>query len=333
MNERDVRLTYRFLHHETETEIRLIDPRGKLPPTSMFVHNEDEFLGICKTYDGMLNIYVGINERFLNGTTAKDVRSVNVLVFDIDSIHPKDFPSTPDETKAALAVAKDMMAYLKKEGKESYLAMSGNGWQIWCSIRITLDEKIRDNVGKMLKELQRGFVKQFSNHIAKVDNIGDLARVVKVIGTTALKANQSEDRPFRESFWYTPPYRIEPQVTWGMRLRSLAMSTDWVAVEEKDLEKVQLRIDEVGEYLNRFSIKMKDLFEGKWRDYKYRSRSEAEYALVCGMANVGIPMEAAFTLMEDCKIGKWKEKSYPYKKSTINKAYEFVKENAEATPK
>ena len=31
MNEEDVRFTYRFLAHERETEVRLIDPRGVSP--------------------------------------------------------------------------------------------------------------------------------------------------------------------------------------------------------------------------------------------------------------------------------------------------------------
>lgn len=330
MKERDVRLTFRFLKHEGETELRMVSPAGKIPPISHFVKTEQEFVDICKTYDGKMNIYVGINERNPNGTTAKDVKSVNVLVFDVDSVHPKDYPATTQEAKAARAVALEIMDYLKKEGKEPYLAMSGNGWQIWCSIRITLDDKIREPVGKMLKELQRNFVKQYSNGVAKVDNIGDLARVVKVIGTTALKPYHNDVRPQRESFWYTPPYNVSPHVSWGMRLRKVAMETDWKETEEKELERVQLRIDEVGNYLNRFTEKMKRLFEGDWKEYKYHSRSEAEFALLVGMANLDIPMEAAFTLMDDCKIGKWKEKTYPYKKSTVNKAYSFAKENPEA---
>ncbi|MCK4445344.1 MAG: hypothetical protein KAW09_12420 [Thermoplasmata archaeon] len=49
--EEDVRLTYRFLGHENESEIRLIDPSGKKPPKSIFVHSEDEFVKTCQEWN------------------------------------------------------------------------------------------------------------------------------------------------------------------------------------------------------------------------------------------------------------------------------------------
>ena len=76
MNERDVRFTYRFLGHERETEIRLVDPHGLHPTESVFVHSEDEFTCVCSDREGRYNVYAGINERRPGGTRREDVLRV-----------------------------------------------------------------------------------------------------------------------------------------------------------------------------------------------------------------------------------------------------------------
>lgn len=66
-SEKEVRECYRFLDHDRETEIRIIDPTRKNHPKSIWVRNEDDFVNCCKKYNERYNIYAGINERTSEG--------------------------------------------------------------------------------------------------------------------------------------------------------------------------------------------------------------------------------------------------------------------------
>src|SRR5208337_2624680 len=107
MNEEDVRFTYRFLTHAHETEVRLIDPRGASPPTSIFVHSEDEFVRACWENEGRYNVYAGINERRPGGTRREDVLRVGAIVVDVDPVRPDPKQAATDaEMAAAVAHAR-----------------------------------------------------------------------------------------------------------------------------------------------------------------------------------------------------------------------------------
>ena len=88
-NEKEVRACYQFLAHQNETEVRLIDPKKKVPPMSIFVKTEDEFVETCKKYNEKYNLYAGINERSERGTKGSEVVSVKTIVMDIDAIRAK----------------------------------------------------------------------------------------------------------------------------------------------------------------------------------------------------------------------------------------------------
>jgi len=82
--ESDILKFYEFLGHKSETELRLIDPTKKEKALSIFVHNQTEFLDVCKQYNGKYNIYAGINERRIYGMNDADVIAVTNIGHDID---------------------------------------------------------------------------------------------------------------------------------------------------------------------------------------------------------------------------------------------------------
>lgn len=325
MNEKDVRLTYRFLGHKKETEIRLIDPTGNNRPRSVFVKDEEEFVEVCRDYDGIYNIYVGINERSHEGTTGATVVSVNAIVLDIDSVHLHGYPATVSETHNALDVAERIYDYLSETGKDVYMAMSGNGWQIWTAVDIEITDDNRANVEYLLQEYQREIMRTFQDNTCKIDNVGDLSRVIKVIGTTALKSLCDVKRPFRCSFWRVPPYGPGRNSDWSKKIESMAKELPRRDYKPPaDFSEGDITEEELAQIVNGMSESTRELFDGKWQGKRYLSRSEAEIALVIRLAMMGVSKDKAWAIMERCRIGKWQEAKFQYKELTIRKAFSYV---------
>jgi len=324
MNERDVRLTYRFLGHKKETEVRTVDPYLS-KATSIFVTTEDEFVRVCRENDGKRNVYVGINERSPSGTTCKDVIHLNAIVLDIDSAHPKNSPATVSEREKSYGVALSVYNYLRDAGKIGFMAMSGNGWQIWYKMDIELGED-KKKLEAVIKDFQREISERFSTDYAKIDNIGDLARVIKVIGTTSIKPEPSESRPNVLSEWLRKPVYVRPNKEWGDKLMRLASTYIVSSTDDSEIGTVE-RLDEEAakKLVSKFNTRMKDFFEGH-PHRKYKSKSEAEFALVIMLAKKGFPKELTYALMSYSKIGKWNTENGSYKRLTINKAYELAKD-------
>ena len=90
--------TYKFLAHRRETEIRVI-LSGKA--TSYFVTDQEQFVDICKKWDGQAHVYVGINERRDRGTKDSEVIAVKTIVLDVDPMRTPGTSAT--EKQVALA--------------------------------------------------------------------------------------------------------------------------------------------------------------------------------------------------------------------------------------
>ena len=324
MNERDVRLTYRFLGHEKETELRIIDPTKKEAPVSYWVTDEDEFVDICRKWDGQRNIYAGINERSHQGTRCDEVIHINAIVFDIDSVHVKDLPATEFEREGAGIAAREVFSYLKKNGRTPFLAMSGNGWQIWVKMDIDIDTETKKKVEAVIKDIHRGVVDNYTTKECMIDNIGDLARVIKVIGTTALKRFASEDRPYVESYWARKPLVVNPDMKWGEKIVALSKNYTVQYNLNEEIEGFPYLTDEdADKYVFKLPKYVRSWYEGKYD--KFKSRSEAEYAIIIQMARAGITKPVAYALMNRCKIGNWQTDNKSYRNLTLNKAFLVAK--------
>ena len=68
----------------------------------------------------------------------------------------------------------------------------------------------------------------------------------------------------------------------------------------------------------------RNLYEGRWADYGYPSRSEAELACVRELVYHGFTDAEIDEVMRHCGIGKWRTAGRRYKELTIKKAREWV---------
>jgi len=60
-NEKDVRLFYRFLNHKFLTELRFLK-KGHFP-VFRIVKSENEFVRVCRQWNGKRNVYAGLRDR------------------------------------------------------------------------------------------------------------------------------------------------------------------------------------------------------------------------------------------------------------------------------
>lgn len=216
-NEEEIRKMFQFLDHERQTEIRLIHPKGELKPFSLFVSNEEEFVKTCEEYNGHYNVYVGIHERKNNGTTAKDVVSVKSIVIDVDSVRQTNSKeaATEEELKKAEEVADKIINYLAEQGFRPAKIMSGNGYHIYLAIpKIELNDENRFQIEAQIKTFIDFLKSMFETGCAKIDQIGDLPRIIKVCGTQSIKGQNTQERPHRVSFSCGEFVRNEDSKLW-----------------------------------------------------------------------------------------------------------------------
>jgi len=202
-SEDTVRQVFKFLAHEIWTEIRVINPNRDEDPKQFFIAEEDEFVKICRQWSGKRNIYVGINDRKVKSGKGKDVHSVKTVVIDIDAKRPdKKQPATDEELKHAEVVADQIIEDFTKRGFQRPIKnMSGNGYQLWCAIPIIDFHVLKcDVVESKIQQFQKGIKVKYENAYVEIDNIGDLPRIIKVIGTKSVKGENTKERPHRLSF-------------------------------------------------------------------------------------------------------------------------------------
>lgn len=199
-----IKQTYNFLGHEKETNLRLIDPKKILPPQNYFAKNENQFIEVCKKFAGTYNIYAGINERSAQGTTSKEVVSVKTIVIDLDPIRfnaplGKEDASTEEELKETEKVADQIINDFEElEFNPPVKCLSGNGVQLWFAFKkIEINDTNRQEIENKVKLFNENLKKKYETEKVKIDQIGDLARIIKVMGTLSIKGNNTQKRPYR----------------------------------------------------------------------------------------------------------------------------------------
>jgi len=328
VSEEDIKKTYKLLNHEQNTEVRLIDPKGKEKPITKNVSSEQELINICKKYNGSYNIYVGINERKANGTTKEDVLNTKLMVVDIDPIRKPNTASTKEELGKARQTTLKICSDLEKEGfKKPNVLMSGNGYQLWFSFpKIIIDDKNRQEINDKIQRVQDYFVQTYSNKDIKIDKIGDLPRIIKVGGTLSIKGDNTEERPMRKATWIEFQGRNEDP-----KLRDKILRIETKKTNEVDLNKLQANVetkylfDEITK-----NDKMSKIFRGDTGDYK--SRSEAEQTIVTFLVGLGATLNQVELIMRQGNTGKWISANLAYRHLTYEKAVKWVQANKNSEP-
>ena len=318
----DVRATYQFLSHSKETEIRAINPNTS-SVIPIFVHNEEEFVKTCQQQNGHYNLYAGINERSTGGTSKATVLSVKTIVLDVDPIRKQGFEkdaATEDEMNNAKDAATAIAKFMISQGWAApRLAMSGNGFQLWIAIpKIEITNDNRDQVEQCLQQFQMLIAEKFNNAIVKVDKIGDLPRIIKIIGTKSIKGKGTDERPHRRAYWYEPKTRVEDaklkEFILALIPKEKVVKTTptptSITTERADIEE-QRKHDE----------KLDKLLRGDRSDYP--SWSEFDQALVCKLIYYDRSDSEIDAILSGLP-STWKTKPQHYKDRTVEQAKGLV---------
>lgn len=315
MNIQAVRDFYKMLAHNKQTEIRVIEVlEDPLKPSKFkselkdkkFVSSEQEFLEVIKKYDGIYNLYAGLNERRDQGTEAKDVISVKRIFVDIDC---KIKPASHDDMKEAEKITDQIITLIEnKTGGRPTKIMSGNGYQLIYYIpEIKITDDNREQINNQVQQFLQDLIKKYKHDKIQLDNVGDLPRIMKVTGTVNTKGGKvaefieihtDENQKLKEYI-----LSLKPETT---VLKIADLDTTLNEILEKD-ERVKLLFNADPEICG-----------------KYQSRSECEIALVCHLIGLGLDRKQVFNAMASCKIGKWQEANLSYKDITFQKALKIV---------
>jgi hypothetical protein len=318
MNIQDAERFFRFLSHEKLTELRVIDPNDGIV-RQVFVDELEDFLAVCKQFDGRYNIYVGVNERESKGGKAENVSRVSIIPIDIDPVRAKGQASTDEELKLARRKMEEIKSWLKTRfGCSPFVTMSGNGYHIFIKIPpINLDEFSRGVVEEKLKQFIHAIQDEFNDEQVHIDSTFDLPRVMKCLGTLSVKGNDTKERPWRRC------KIIEPNDKPCLKVREYLAS---LKPPQRTIAEYQLgdKTREDFEALLEKDKKLRDLYEGHWEKHKFKSRSEAEESLLTILVSYGFSKDAIYGIMNECKIGKWQEKGDAYRATSLKRAIEFL---------
>lgn len=319
--EKDVRDFYNMLGLK-QYDVRIV----KGPVAShVFLYNENDFVRLCIRYNGVRNIYVGINERCDKGTKAEHVVSLNNVFIDIDSIRRKGEMASKEMLAESEEKANKVSGYFRKSGFiEPKIVFSGNGNHLYAQIPpIEVNDSNREDISIKLKIFGNSLRNMFSDRKSKIDNTFDISRVVGVPGTLSVKEftslrksvshlKRDEDAKLREHILLMKsPYADEIGRNASKRYEEIN-PLNVVSIPKK----LNSRWNEGNlDYALRTDMKFRELYNGNISGYP--SRSEAEFALImkCMFYGIGV-IDALYS----SGIGKWKDSGDNYRKRTVERA-------------
>lgn len=291
------------------------------------IDNYSQFRDFCNKWDKKANVYAGIHERIIGGTTSNDVSSVKIIAIDIDSIHPINDAATDLELEKCKKEVMKMVDELSKKYSRPSILMSGNGFQLLWKIRLI---KINNNNRKLVESKIKAWINnikdKYTTSNKNIDQIGDLARILKVSGTMSVKGYNTKKRPFRTSYF------VEYHTDISDSLRDEILMTS--IVKEKEVVEKELILPKQGrlekfDYLLTKDQKLNFLYNGNTSGFK--SRSEAELSLVCKLVYYEFSDMEIDLIMRNCAIDKWQKAHKQYKELTITKARLLIKEKKEVS--
>jgi len=309
MNTEAVKTFYDLLEHKKQTEIRAIELSKDFKTSKVkghyFVSSAEEFIDKIQEFNGKYNLYAGLNERTNKGTEAKDVISVKRIFVDIDCIKK---PAIPEDLQEAEKVTDEIISKIEeKTGLRATKIYSGNGYQLIYSIpEIEITDNNREEVQAQVQQFLKDLIKKYSNNKVKLDNVGDLPRIIRITGTTNIKGGKTSGfiEVCKEENSKLKDYIL-----------SLKPETSLSNIQVGELETSLKDVLEKDE-------RVKKLFEGDIKGFV--SRSEAEQSLVCHLIGLDFDKQQIFKIMASCKIGKWQTANIHYRDLTFKKALEVI---------
>jgi hypothetical protein len=201
-------------------ELRVLNfPRAKAT-TSGYYDDLDALAQAAARFNGKTNVYVTVNPinpallaracnrviEYPKATTSDaDVLRRVWFLIDFDPVRPSGVSSTAAEHDAALDRANKCRAYLSSVGWSPPIeADSGNGGHLAYAIDLPND----DGAKKLVEQCLAALDFLFSDAVVHVDRtVFNAARIWKLYGTTAVKGDNTQDRPHRTARILSAPDR------------------------------------------------------------------------------------------------------------------------------
>jgi len=204
MEKKEVIFYRNFLGHKNQSELRFCYPRwseGEKKPIQIWVTSDEEFVNVCKKYDGQLNLYVGLNERKIGGDKDNDVEFITNIGHDID-VHNGNIDNFIKAQEIALKIKDDT---IKNGYEEPLIICSGRGF--WVIHHIVPIKNTEENQ-KKIKEFGLRIKKQYEingiNFDTAVYNPSRISRIPETI-------NVSDKDNKTKSFMVNKPFGIEDE--------------------------------------------------------------------------------------------------------------------------
>lgn len=329
INEKDVYRYFKLLGHKN-TELRAIAYKEKEDKKISYIAEVreincyDDFLDFCRKWNEKANIYAGIHERRTGGTKTKDVKKINLIAIDIDSNHPINEASTEKELEKCKKEAFKMLNDLSKEYSNPSIIMTGNGFHfIWRIRPIIITDKNRKIIEDKIKEWINQLKKKYNSDNKTIDQIGDLARILKVAGTKSVKGNNTKERPFRDTYFI----EYNDNISDTLRDEILTTTIKNGTKQQGEFKKPERGVLGKFDYLLEKDQKLSSLYNGNLTGFK--SRSEAELSLACKLNYYGFSDTEIDLIMRGSGIGKWSSANKQYKQLTLTKASLWTREKKE----
>jgi len=261
--------------------------------------------------------WISLNEKEIGEDTIEGTSAIWCFWFDFDAPRAdKSRVATEEEKGKALEAAKKFKAFMEEKGLRSFLACSGNGYHLFFPVnRFNLRGRV---FRKEFNEKQRLFYKQLREDSGvEFDTTTDIRRVTQPIGYPNMKI---PDMP-------VPTYWVdnftEEDIKEARKHNDVLIEAVLNTEIKKHEQTVELKEHVKFEELLERNERVRELYNGVWGK-QYKSRSEAEMALVTILCANGFSDAEIKEIMQGCKIGKWQEKTESYYDLTISKAREYV---------
>jgi len=325
---------------------------GEEHPTFNGWLTKDEIIAKVQGWtDQGFTIWISINDMEEGNDLIEGVTRLCDLFFDVDVKRAdKSKPATDEERLEALQRASKLEDYIgKKYNARGLIASSGNGAHIHFPLPCyQLPREVRSIINEK--------VKSFSKRVAKeagieVDNTFDIRRVSTLIGTFNQKI---KDKPL-ETRWISDfyfPNNLDETIE-IIRTARKANHMLLKAIIDEPIEAttqkpvvIQPDADFTPKTLNKLNeLRKKDTKLDKLLnkqvcietepttlnepcEYKYKSRSEAEEALLVLLVCYGFTRSQIYSIMEQVsQIGKWREKDESYRELSYTKALDYCEKH------
>ena len=263
--------------------------------------------------------WISLNEKEKGKDSIEGTNKIWCIWFDFDAKREdKSKPASEEEKGEALDRALKFRGILEEFGLRGFIACSGNGYHLFyplngfelrgSTFRKEFNEKLRKFYNNLRKKTEIEF-----------DTTTDIRRVTQPIGYPNMKIPEIP----LSTFW-VDSFGIEDIKDARKRNEALIDAILNISLKDEKEEREIIKAVEFDELL-KSNEKVRDLYEGRWVKYKYKSRSEAEQALVTILCIHGFSDDEIKMIMKSSEIGKWREKQESYHDLTIRKGREYAK--------